>query len=513
MIIYQIYPRSFGDSNQDGLGDLPGITAHLPYLANLGVEALWISPFFKSPMKDFGYDVSDYCAIDPMFGTMTDFDALMAGSKRHGLQMMIDMVLSHSSDEHPWFTESRSSRDNPKADWYVWGDAAPDGGPPNNWVSLFGGVAWEWEPKRQQFYLHNFLKEQPDFNFHEPQVRAALLDACEFWFKKGVRGIRLDVCNFYFHSAGLESNPSKAVNATDTEGVHAGNPYNFQQHVYDKDRPENLKFLADLRAVADKYPGATLMGEVVSDDSLGVMSQYIDGGGPLHTAYNFSLFRHGFDGTAFAKVLSEFETRLSGGAPTWALSNHDVPRFTSRFCSDAGWPQSTKCFLAFLFCLRGNVILYQGDELGLDEAEIPFEQMQDPFGIAFYPEFKGRDGCRTPFPWTAERASEKMWLPIPDSHLRKSAAVQAGDTTSVLEFARTLIQWRKTNAWLTVAPLEVLSATAETIVLRRKDSHHELVAAVNGSKTVQTVIVPASVQIELAPYEFKIWENGLVRLF
>ncbi|MES3036859.1 MAG: alpha-amylase family glycosyl hydrolase, partial [Bdellovibrionota bacterium] len=285
MIIYQVYPRSFADQNGDGLGDLKGLCAKLPYLASLGVDMVWVSPFFKSPMKDFGYDVSDYCAVDPLFGSMEDFEQIIQKATGFGIQIMVDMVLSHSSDQHPWFTESRKDKTNPKANWYVWADAKADGSPPNNWMSLFGGSAWQWDSRRNQYYLHNFLREQPDFNFHEPAVRRALLDACEFWLKKGVRGFRLDVCNFYYHSASLKDNPAKSLGDKATEGVHKGNPYNFQRHIYDKDQDENIAFLNDLRKLADRYPPTTLMGETVSDDSLGIMKKYIAKGGPLQTAY------------------------------------------------------------------------------------------------------------------------------------------------------------------------------------------------------------------------------------
>lgn len=508
MIIYQIYPRSFHSSRGSGQGDLRGITEKLPYLAQLGVDTLWISPFFKSPMKDFGYDVSDYTEIDPIFGSMADFDELLAQAEQLGLGIMIDMVLSHSSDQHPWFQESRSSRNNPKSNWYVWADGTREA-TPNNWMSLFGGSAWQWDETREQYYLHNFLTSQPDFNFHEPAVRAALLSACEFWLNKGVRGFRLDVCNFYYHSARLENNPTKSPVSSKTDGVHAGNPYNFQQHIYDKDRPENLSFLRDLRSLADRYPETTLMGEVVSDDSLGVMTQYISGGMPLHTAYNFSLFTESFDGKKLGQVLSEFEMRLPSGSPSWALGNHDVPRFISRFQANSHWPESAKCFLFFLFSLRGNVILYQGDELGLDETEIPLHQMKDPFGIAFYPEFKGRDGCRTPLPWSAQRPEHPTWLPISDSHLSRSVELQTGQTESVLEFTRQLIAWRKQNAWLNNSSLRIMHATQSVLVLAREDSAGKrFILAINGSCRTQELTLDPLGTLTLPAYGYQSWPRA-----
>jgi alpha-glucosidase len=467
---------------------------------------IWISPFFKSPMKDFGYDVADYCDIDPIFGDLADWDRLISECQKRRIKVMIDMVLSHTSDEHPWFVESRSSRSNPKANWYVWAENGnTPTSEPNNWLSLFGGSAWQWDSQRDQWYLHNFLREQPDLNFHEPQVQDALLHACEFWLKRGVSGFRLDVCNFYFHNASLQDNPPRPLSAKDTEGVHAGNPYNQQIHLYDKDQPENLVFLQRLRHLVDKYPEQILMGEIVSDNSLLVMQQYLGPGRPLHTAYNFSLFTQGFNGRTVAEVLSEIEQRLPEGLPTWALGNHDVARFVSRYESETEWQKSAKCFLTFLFCLRGNVIVYQGDELGLEQAPIRFEEMQDPFGIAFYPEFQGRDGCRTPLPWLAERTGSPGWLPTPESHRRKAIGVQDKDPHSVLNFTRRLIRWRQDNPWLRTAPLEVFSATDATLVLRRRISATEdFVVAINGSAQSQIV---ASIEgtVTLPPFCFKTW--------
>jgi alpha-glucosidase len=507
MLIYQIYPRSFFDSNQDGLGDLQGISEKLPYLARLGVEALWISPFFKSPMKDFGYDVSDYCSVDPLFGSMEDFDKLLAKAKALDLGIMIDMVLSHSSDQHPWFIESRKDRLSPKANWYVWADPSPEGGPPNNWMSLFGGSAWEFCESRGQYYLHNFLKSQPDFNFHEPSVQEALLAACDFWLQKGVRGFRLDVCNFYFHSETLMSNPLKPPNAEKTDGVHKENPYNLQFHIYDKDQPENLKFLARLRNLTDKYEKTLLMGEIVSDHSLQIMQNYISKGQPLHTAYCFALFQNEFDGDFFAKLLKEVDDSLGESLPTWALGNHDVPRYISRLQAAEYFPQAAKAFLLFLFLLRGHLILYQGDELGLEEAEIPRELMQDPFGIEFYPEFKGRDGCRTPMPWSANKSDLKTWLPVPESHYQKSVASQEGQQNSVLEFTRNLILWRKQEAWLESAPLRVLKSSKDFLLIeRRKNAGERLLALINGSSRTVSVEVEGKGLVTMRPYEFKVWD-------
>ena len=287
-VIYQVYPRSYQDTSGDGIGDLIGIADRIEYIASLGVDAIWISPFFTSPMKDFGYDVSDYTNVDPMFGTLGDFDHLVRVAHDHGIRIMIDLVLSHSSDQHPWFVESRMDRTNPKADWYVWAEPKPDGTPPNNWLSIFGGSAWQWDGKREQYYLHNFLTSQPDLNFHNEEVRQALLDVVRFWLDRGVDGFRLDTINFYFHDKELRDNPPLAKELRNDSIAPAVNPYNHQLHVYDKNRPENLEFLRRFRALLDEYPGTTAVGEV-GDAQIGlqIVADYTSGGDKMHMCYAF----------------------------------------------------------------------------------------------------------------------------------------------------------------------------------------------------------------------------------
>ena len=274
-VIYQIYPRSFLDSNGDGVGDLPGIIAKLDYIAGLGVDAIWISPFFKSPMADFGYDIADYRAVDPLFGSLVDFDRLLEKAHGLGLKVMIDQVLSHSSIAHVWFQESRQDRSNPKADWYVWADPREDGTPPNNWLSLFGGVAWQWEPRREQYYLHNFLVDQPDLNFHNAEVQQATLDNVRFWLDRGVDGFRLDAINFCFHDAQLRDNPAKPADKRVGRGFSADNPYAYQYHYFNNTQPENLAFLERLRGLLDLYPNAVSLGEISSEDSLATTAEYL----------------------------------------------------------------------------------------------------------------------------------------------------------------------------------------------------------------------------------------------
>ena len=317
-VIYQVYPRSFCDADNDGVGDLAGVRSKLDYLKALGVDGVWLSPFFKSPMRDFGYDVSDYCDVDPIFGALADFDSLLADAHENGLKLIIDQVYSHTSDQHAWFKESRLSRDNPKADWYVWADAKPDGGPPNNWISLFGGQAWSWDTRRRQYYLHNFLAEQPDLNFHNPDVRAAILETAKFWLDRGVDGFRLDVANFYFCDRALRDNPPKRP-----EGGFA-RPYHHQRHLYDRSQPENLVFMEELRRLADRYENRMTVAEIGSDSYIARSIEYTEPG-RLHTAYNFLLLENGPLTPALIREALESWTSDSAW-PSWSFSNHDVVR-------------------------------------------------------------------------------------------------------------------------------------------------------------------------------------------
>lgn len=479
-IIYQVYPRSFLDTNGDGVGDLPGITAKLDYIAALGADIVWISPFFTSPMKDFGYDVSDYCDVDPLFGNLADFDALVAKAHSLGLKIMIDQVLSHTAEVHPWFVESRKSRDNPKADWYVWADPAPDGNPPNNWLSVFGGSSWQWDTRRKQYYLHNFLVSQPDMNFHHPEVQQAHLDNLRFWLQRGVDGVRMDACNFHFHDPELRSNPP-AVNR-DTATVSDVNPYGMQSHVYDKTRPENLAFLQKIRALLDEF-GAVSIGEVGADDNLKVMADYTADGDKLHMAYSFNLLTPVFTAAYIRNQVEEFEARVRGGWASWSVGNHDVMRVMSRWGGDNPTPAVARLVLAMQLALKGTPCLYQGDELALVEADVPFELLQDPYGITFWPEFKGRDGCRTPMPWdaTAPHAgftSGQPWLPVAESHVGASASVQESDPDSTLNFARRLIHWRRQQPQLTRGEIKFFDAPEPVLALQRDLAGHPSIVAV-----------------------------------
>ncbi|MCP5038932.1 MAG: alpha-glucosidase [Rhodobacteraceae bacterium] len=450
-VIYQIYPRSFQDSDDNGIGDLRGIVCRLPYVALLGVDAVWISPFFTSPMKDYGYDVANYTDVDPMFGTLADFDAVVEAAHALGLKVMIDLVLSHSSDKHPWFRESHRSRDNPRANWYVWADAKPDGTPPNNWLSIFGGSAWHWDARRCQYYLHNFLASQPDLNFHEPAVQDALLDVARFWLERGVDGFRLDTINFYTHDARLRDNPALAPEARNDSIAPAVNPYNHQDHLYDKNQPETVGFLRRLRAVMQPYNAAAL-GEVGdAQRGLEILGQYTAGNDLMQMCYAFEFLSHDRpDAAHVAEVMTRLDQVASDGWACWAFSNHDVERHASRWAlSDA----AIRTMATLIMCLRGSVCIYQGEELGLGEAEIAREDLHDPYGIEFWPEFKGRDGCRTPMVWENSNQSGgfslgKPWLPVASEHLGLNVAGQEADEGSILSHYRHAIAFRKAHSVL-----------------------------------------------------------------
>jgi alpha-glucosidase len=502
-VIYQIYPRSFRDLDGDGVGDLPGIIDKLGYVADLGVDAIWISPFFKSPMADFGYDIADYRAVDPLFGDIDDFDRLLTKAHALGLRVMIDQVLSHTSSEHEWFKRSRESRDNEYSDWYVWADAREDGTAPNNWMSLFGGVAWRWEPRRQQYYLHNFLSAQPDLNFHNPAVRAAVLDNVRFWLDRGVDGLRLDAINFCFHDAQLRDNPPKPAAQRVGRGFSPDNPYAFQYHHYNNTQPENLAFLGELRALLDRYPGAVALGEISSEDSLATMDDYTRDG-RLHMGYSFELLTEDYSVAHIRGTVQRLEATMREGWPCWAISNHDVQRVVTRW-GRGERPAHFATLLSALVCsLRGSVCVYQGEELGLPEADLPFDALQDPYGKAFWPTFKGRDGCRTPLPWdTSERAgftSGEPWLPIPASHRALDIASQQDDPASKLNGFRRFLGWRKHHAALLDGAIGFIDSAEPAIAFVRGEGSQAMLMAFN--------LGDAQASVELGEREDWIADDG-----
>ena len=496
-VIYQIYPRSFRDASGDGLGDLAGITETLDYVADLGVEAIWISPFYKSPMRDFGYDIADHRAVDPLFGTLDDFRRLLGKAHDLNLKVLVDLVLSHTSDEHPWFAESRQSRDNPKADWYVWADPKADGTAPNNWLSVFGGVAWSWEPRRRQYYLHNFLAAQPDLNLHNTAVQDQLLSDAAFWLDLGVDGFRLDAVNFCTHDPALRDNPPLQPGERPTDGVHLDNPYAYQRHLYDKTQPETLTVLKRLRALTDRYDGRATMGEVSGDNSLAIAADYTKGGDRLNMAYTFNLLTPAFSAAHLRAVIEEMEAGIGDGWPCWAFSNHDVVRAVSRWSSDGdGGDDFARLLMALLLSLRGSICLYQGEELGLREAEVPFERLQDPYGKAFWPEFKGRDGCRTPMPWRAADdhagfSAAEPWLPIDPRHLERAVDRQDHVPGSLLNAYRGFLAWRRHQPALRWGSLRFADLDEPLLAFERRHAGQQLLALFNCSPEAQSARLTA----------------------
>lgn len=489
-VLYQVYPRSFQDSNGDGIGDLNGLLQRLPYIASLGVDGLWISPFFPSPMRDFGYDVSAYCDVDPLFGTLQDFDRVLAQAHALGLKVLIDQVWSHTADTHPWFQESRASRDNPKADWYVWADARPDGSPPNNWLSWMGGPAWRWEPRRRQYHLHNFLPQMPDLNFHSAAVQQAVLDIAAFWLDRGVDGFRLDTANLYAHDPQLRDNPPLPAEQ------RGDSPVLMQQHLHTMNQPASLDFLRRLRATMDRYPGRMAVGEIGGSDALATMLAYTAGAEALHTAYSFAFLGARPDAAAVARPLAPWAE--ASGWPSWAFSNHDAPRVASRWQGQGGASFSLGgsaasgsapgagplTWMALLMALRGTIFLYQGEELGLPQSDVPYERMQDPYGLAHWPLVPGRDGCRTPMPWHHQArhagfSSGEPWLPVDPAHAALAVDVQEADPGSLLHHTRALVALRREHPVLRTGPCTVLAAEGEVLVLCRGDGAQRVLAIFN----------------------------------
>ncbi len=518
--IYQIYPRSFLDTNNDGIGDLNGITQKLDYIADLGMDGIWISPFFPSPMKDFGYDVSNYRDVDPIFGTLKDFQKLLNKAHSVNLKVIIDLVLSHTSDQHPWFNDYN------KKDWYVWADPKIDINgnkqPPNNWVSVFGGSAWQWNEHYQQYYLHNFLKEQPDLNYHNKDVQNEALDICKFWFDMGVDGFRLDTVNFYFHDKLLRDNPTRTAGTNFATQLEKQVPYSQQQHIYDKSQPENLCFISHMRKLADSYPNRVLIGEIGDDHPYDRAREYTAGNKHLHTTYN----PHMMSGTE--KELTEDLIRIpidnyfnikesdkldnnkaltyNIGCPSWAFSNHDVVRASSRWYKLYGHnPEFSKMLMVLLGCLPGTIFIYQGEELGLPEAEIPIKYIQDPWAKETLPEWQGRDGCRTPIVWNNEEPYHGFsncapWLPIPDTHKNLNVRAQNKDKKSTLNIVRKFYNWRKNKSEFFNLNYKFIDTNNSKIIhISRNNKNNETNCIFNLSDQNQTYL-----DQRMKPFSFKI---------
>ncbi|MBI5131604.1 MAG: DUF3459 domain-containing protein [Rhodopseudomonas palustris] len=471
-VLYQIYPRSFQDSGADGIGDLRGIIDRLDYLSDLGVDAIWLSPIFPSPMADFGYDVADYVGIDPIFGSMDDFDALVLTAHARGLKLILDLVPNHSSDQHPWFVESRSSRDNPKRDWYIWRDPAPGGGPPTNWLSEFGGSGWEFDAATGQYYYHAFLRQQPDLNWRNPQVRAAIYDAMRFWLRKGVDGFRVDVIWHLIKDDQYRDNPP---NPDFKPGLP---PHAALQPVYSADRPETLEIVGEMRAVLDEFDQRLLIGEIYLPIER-LVAYYGPELSGAQLPFNFALLSVPWNARDIAALIARYEAALPAGAwPNWVLGNHDRPRVASR----VGAAQARVAAM-LLLTLRGTPTLYYGDELGMEQVEIAPEDVQDPFeknvpGIGV-----GRDGCRTPMPWDASPnagfSEAKPWLPLAPGAAQDNVANLRADAQSILNLYRALLRLRRRMPPLSLGEYQPLAADGSLLLYRRHHQGRSVLIALN----------------------------------
>jgi alpha-glucosidase len=434
-VIYQIYPRSFADSNADGIGDLNGITSRLDYLSQLGVDAVWLSPIYPSPDVDFGYDVSEYCDIDPKHGTLADFDRLVQEAHNRGIRIILDLVLNHTSDQHPWFQQSRSSKDNPYRDWYLWREGQGTTRPPNNWQSVFGGSAWQPDAATGEYYYHMFYREQPDLNWRNPAVRRALLDVFKFWLDRGVDGFRLDVFNLYFKDDRFRDNPPRL-------GLRG---FDSQQHLYDCDRPEMLPLLREIRALLDSYPERYAVGETFLSSPWKAASYCAPG--LLHAAFDFSFLECPWRPARFLAAIQRWEEALHEESwPNYVLGNHDVRRIASRYARGED-DERLKVAAALLLTLRGTPFMYYGDEIGMRDIPVPRSEIKDRVGQLYWPFYRGRDGCRSPMQWDASPnagfSPVEPWLPVHPNFSQRNAAVQQADPNSLYHFYRRLLQLRR----------------------------------------------------------------------
>lgn len=484
--IYQVYPRSFQDSDGDGVGDLAGVERRLDYLSALGIDAIWLSPIFRSPMADHGYDVADYRDVDPLFGTLADLDRLVAEAHRRGIRVILDFVPNHSSDRHPWFEESRASRDNPLRDWYIWRDPAPDGGPPNNWISDFGGPAWEYDPATGQYYLHAFLKEQPDLNWRNPAVRAAMMDVLRFWLDRGIDGFRIDVLWHIVKAEGLPDNPVNPDYRDDMGEMHK-----LLQH-HSTDQPEVHEITAEMRALADSRGETVLIGEIYLPVDRLVRYYGVDAAG-VHLPFNFQLVDAPWDARALERMIGDYEAALPEGAwPNWVLGNHDRPRIAAR----VGEAQARVAAM-LLLTLRGTPTLYYGDELGIGTVDIPRERVQDPRELREPGIGLGRDPVRTPMPWRPDAphagfSAAEPWLPLnPDWPTRNVASCDA-DPRSMLTLHRRLLALRRHHRALAVGTIALLPADGDILAYERRDGAERIFVLLNLGGRTQTCALPAA---------------------
>jgi alpha-glucosidase len=475
-IFYQVYPRSFGDSDGDGVGDLGGIIARLPYLKSLGVDAVWLSPILPSPMADFGYDISDYTGIDPLFGSMDDFDALVNAAHEKGLRLILDLVPNHTSDQHPWFREARSSRDNPKRDWYIWADPAPHGGAPNNWLSEFGGSAWQYDEATSQYYYHAFLAAQPDLNWRNPAVRQAIYDAMRFWLAKGVDGFRVDVIWHLIKDASLRDNPPNP------HYVDGRPPHERILTRYSTDQPEVHEVVAEMRRVTDEFDARVLIGEIYLPLQR-LVAYYGNDLGGAHMPFNFALLSTVWSARSIEQIIADYEAALPTGAwPNWVLGNHDRPRVATRVGAD-----QARVAAMLLLTLRGTPTLYYGDEIGMHQVTIAPHQVRDPFEKNVPCIGVGRDGCRTPMQWDATAgagfSSGTPWLPLADDHVRENVAMLEADCGSILNLYKALIALRKQTPHLVKGAYRPIAADGDILIYRRECDEGALTVALNLGNT------------------------------
>ncbi len=489
-IIYQIYPRSFADGNGDGIGDLDGITARLDYLQDLGVDAIWLSPVYPSPDVDFGYDISNYLDIDPKFGSLDSFDYLVAQAHERGLRVIMDLVLNHTSDQHPWFIESRKSRDNPFRDYYLWRDPKPNGDPPNNWLSCFGGGGWEHDPVTGQMYFHMFTKEQPDVNWRNPAVRQYMLDVFKFWLDRGVDGFRLDVFNAYYKAEGLPDNPVGSFSLAPL----SVRPFDRMQHLYDIDQPEMIPLLNDIRALLDSYPQTYAVGETFLGGPEKA-ARYC-GEGKLHAAFNFEFTRSPWWARAFYQSIERWEKALPDGAwPNYVLNNHDLPRSATRYARGED-DERLKVAAALLLTLRGTPFLYYGEEIGMRDIRLTRDQVKDPAGQRYWPLFKGRDGCRSPMQWSAAPNAGfafpgvEPWLPVHPNYKTRNVMAQQADPDSLLNWYKRLVAARKAHPALRTGMfLPVTYGTRFVFSYLRQLEGETLLVALNFSGRRQQLVL------------------------
>ncbi|HKT85583.1 MAG TPA: alpha-amylase family glycosyl hydrolase [Novosphingobium sp.] len=481
--IYQIYPRSFQDSGGDGVGDLAGMRRRLPYLRDLGIEAVWLSPIFRSPMRDFGYDISDYCDIDPVFGTMADFDALLEDAHRSGLKLLLDFVPNHTSDEHRWFRESASARDNPKRDWYIWKDAGPDGGPPNNWVSNFGGSAWEWHESSGQYYYHAFLASQPDLNWRNPAVRGAMFDVLRFWLDKGVDGFRVDVIWHLIKDRDFRDNPLNPAYEPDQPEIQR------HIHVHSADQPEVHKVIAEMRKVLNEYEDRLLIGEIYLPLER-LMAYYGEEGSGVHLPFNFQLLQAPWRAGEVARIIDEYERELpANGWPNWVLSNHDKPRIAAR----VGERQAANAAL-LLLTLRGTPTIYYGDEIGIAKVTIPLDRIRDPWAIQEPETSFDRDHARTPMQWSADEnagfSTAEPWLPLTDDWPERNVQQMSADEGSLLSLHRRLLKVRRAEPALQTGSYRRLILEECVMAYERTGETARFAVVVNFSAEPQSVDLP-----------------------